>query len=62
MKLKLVFNPLTGNFDFVTKIIKKDIIAAQLVESNDNPVAGEPCNALLFDEDSILIGDDEVIL
>jgi hypothetical protein len=52
MKLKLVFNPLTGNFDYVTKIIKKDIISAQLVESNDNPVAGEPCNALLFDEDS----------
>jgi hypothetical protein len=60
MKLKLVFNPFLGSFDFVTKIDKGEIIRSQLIEDNENPVAGEPCNALLFDEDSILYCDDEV--
>ena len=60
MKKKLVFNPFTGTFDYITKVIKQEIIQAQLIESNEDPVAGEPCNALLFDEDSILFADDEV--
>jgi hypothetical protein len=58
MKDKIVFNPFTGNFDFVGKgLSKSDIIKSILVESNQSiPL---PVAAILFDEDSILYNDDD---
>lgn len=59
---KLIFNALTGNFDFigtgaVSTLTKKEVIKSILVESNQSiPL---PVAAILFDEDSILYNDDE---
>lgn len=58
---KVVFNPFTGRFDYVSSAIsKKEIAQMFLIDSKqdtDFPVA-----SLLFDDDSVLYNDDDAEL
>jgi hypothetical protein len=58
-KLKLVFNPLTGNFDYVSKqLTKKEILGSVLLFRYEDVSETHPSIGILFDENSILYSDD----
>ena len=57
--LKLIFNPITGNFDYViVPHTKQEILRSILLYKDEAVSETYPQLGLLFDEDSILYSDD----
>jgi len=57
--LRLVFNPITGNFDYVLEpLSKQEIIGSILLFKNEDVSSTYPVLGILFDETSILYSDD----
>lgn len=54
------FNPLTGTFDIVAPAFSKSEIVKSILLSSDYTIEN-PVASIIFDEDSILFHDDEVL-
>lgn len=56
--MKLIFNPFTGNFEYITVAPSKgELVKSLLLEKFEDGINSSL--TLLFDEDSILYEDDE---
>lgn len=61
------FNPLTGQLDYYESntggatLTKKEIIQSILLDKDETALPAQPLISIIFDEDSILINDDEAI-
>jgi acid phosphatase class B len=61
-KLKLVFNPFTGELDYVSKTLtRQQVISSILLDKDEQSLPGQAQIQILFDEDTILYNDDEAL-
>lgn len=57
--LKLIFNPITGEFNYIVEQpTKQEIIGSILLSRNEEFSSVHPEMGLVFDENSILYSDD----
>lgn len=62
------FNPLTGQLDYYetstgggATLTKKEVIQSILLDKDETALPSQPLISIIFDEDSILINDDEAM-